>query len=92
MKIDTESFENCFSRAWRALRVPPSFPHRLELVQLHLILGDRLEEGEEGEDNVRHWINTFNSQLGYCPAERLTDKDSLQNMLFYLRSLTLCEK
>jgi hypothetical protein len=42
-------------------------------------------EGQQMRDDImRHWMNTHNTHLGFCPADSLTDEESLAMMTEYL--------
>jgi hypothetical protein len=45
------------------------------------------EETEKGNEQMRWWLNTHNKHLGFNPASRLTDHQSMDKMIAYLETL-----
>lgn len=53
------------------------------LVYIHYYLHILLSGDQE---LMRHWLNTYNNHLGFIPASRLCDEQSVQRTIGYLEN------
>ena len=84
MRILVLSIMQTATRAANALHMPLGDIEPLKMLEmfscLHILLG--------GDDELMiHWLNTHNNHLGYCPAARLTDEQSMSKIIGYLESM-----
>ena len=66
------------------LRISVGEIDKTKFVYLYTLLYTNMGQGKDGDDNMRHWMNTHNTHLGFCPADSLTDEESLAMMTEYL--------
>ena len=92
MKTDQEILDNAVTKISRILRISVGEIDKLKFVYLYTLLYNMMGQGpdgqpcEEGDENMRHWLNTHNNHLGFCPAARLTDEYSMRMIISYLES------
>lgn len=92
MKTDQEILDSAVTKISRILRISVGEIDKLKFVYLYTLLYNMMGQGsdgqpcEEGDENMRHWLNTHNSHLGFCPAARLTDEGSMRMIISYLES------
>jgi len=86
MRTDTEILKSAADKITQILRIPHTHIDTLKFVILFGALYIAVGQGEDGEENMRHFLNTHNSHLGFAPASRLTDEASLDKIIAYLES------
>lgn len=92
MKTDQEILDNAALKVSQILRISVGEIDKTKFVYLYTLLYNMMGQGpdgepcEEGDLNMRHWLNTHNSHLGFCPAARLTDEYSMRMIISYLES------
>lgn len=81
---DLEIIENAAAKAADILHIslPPEI-NKTRFVYFYTLLYNLMGEDDE---NMIHWLNTHNHHLGYCPATRLSDEQSLNDIVSYLES------
>lgn len=80
---DEEILQHAADKASAILRIPNRYIDTVKFVRLYLLLYTMVGGDEE---NMRWWLNTFNSHLNFCPASRLTDEHSLDKIIAYLET------
>jgi hypothetical protein len=83
MKTDTEILDEAFLKVSEILGVSVSEIDKIKFIQMYSLLYTIMGGDEE---LMRHWMNTHNTHLGFCPAARLTDGASFDRILGYLES------
>jgi hypothetical protein len=83
MKTDEELLEEAAENVTQILRIPHQHIDKKKFVYLYTLLYNQLGRDDE---LMRHWMNTYNSHLGFFPAARLTDEASFDKMIGYLES------
>jgi hypothetical protein len=78
---DKELLQKAADKASTILRIPNRYIDTVKFVRLYSLLYTVVGGDEE---NMRWWLNTFNSHLNFCPAARLTDELSLDKIIAYL--------
>ena len=86
MRTDEEILKSAADKITQILRIPHTNIDTLKFVILFSVLYIAVGQGEDGEENMRWWLNTHNSHLNFCPAARLTDEASLDKIIAYLES------
>ena len=92
MKTDTEILEKAALKASQILHIPVGYIDKLKFVYLYILLYNLMGQGKDGkpcdkgDENMRHWLNTHNKHLDFCPAARLTDEYSMNQIISYLES------
>ena len=92
MRTDQEILDNAALKVSQILRISVGEIDKTKFVYLYTLLYNMMGQGpdgqpcEEGDLNMRHWLNTHNSHLGFCPAARLTDEGSMRTIISYLES------
>ena len=86
MKTDTELLDNVAYKITQILRIPVGEIDKIKFVYLYGLLYNLMGQGPDGDENMRHWLNTFNSHLNFCPAARLADEASFDKIIRYLES------
>ena len=86
MRADEEILKSAADKITQILRIPHTNIDTLKFVILFSVLYIAVGQGEDGEENMRWWLNTYNKSLGYCPAARLTDEYYLDKTIAYLES------
>ena len=84
---DKELLQQAADKASAILGIPHRYIDTVKFLQLYSLL--HVVVGGD-EENMRWWLNTFNSHLNFCPASRLTDDTSLDKILGYLESFVNC--
>jgi hypothetical protein len=87
MESNQGIIESAALKASQVLHIPRRDIDPFDLIRLYSLLS-RVFGDHEG--NMIHWLNTHNMALGFCPAARLTDKSSLNNVLLYLEGFLEC--
>ena len=92
MKTNQEILDNAALKVSQILRISVGEIDKIKLVYLYTLLYNMMGQGpdgnpcEEGDLNMRHWLNTHNTHLGFCPGVRLTDVGSMRMIISYLES------
>ena len=86
MKTDTELLDNVAYKITQILRIPVGEIDKIKFVYLYGLLYNLMGQGPDGDENMRHWLNTHNKHLDFCPASRLTDEASFDKIIRYLES------
>jgi hypothetical protein len=92
MKTDKQILDNAALKVSQILRISVGEIDKIKFVYLYTLLYNMMGQGpdgnpcEEGDLNMRHWLNTHNTHLGFCPAARLTDVGSMCMIISYLES------
>ena len=72
------------------LRISVGEIDKTKFVYLYTLLYNMMGQGadgkpcEEGDENMRHWLNTHNTHLGFCPAAGLVTR--MPEIIGYLES------
>lgn len=72
------------------LRISVGEVDKTKFVYLYTLLYNMMGQGvdgkpcEEGDENMRHWLNTHNTHLGFCPAAGLVTR--MPEIIRYLES------
>jgi hypothetical protein len=74
MKTDTEILDEAFLKVSEILGVSVSEIDKIKFIQMYSLLYTIMGGDEE---LMRHWMNTKNTHLGFCPANELTDESIL---------------
>ena len=78
---DQELLQKAADEVSRVLRIPNRYIDNTKFVRLFVFL----YAANGGDDELmRHWMNTHNKDLGFCPAAMLTDENSLDKIIAYL--------
>jgi hypothetical protein len=83
MVTQKEILQQAADKASAILRIPHRYIDTVKFVRLYSLLYTVIGGDEE---NMRWWLNTFNSHLNFCPASRLTDEHSLDKIIAYLET------
>ena len=88
MRPDEVILEEAAIKASQILRIPHQHLNKTKFLYLYTLLYNLMGQGpcEEGDENMRHFLNTHNKHLGFAPASRLTDEASLDKIIRYLES------
>jgi len=92
MTTDQEILDNTALKVSQILRISVGEIDKTKFVYLYTLLYNMMGQGPDGESckegdlNMRHWLNTHNDHLGFCPASRLTDEGSMRRIISYLES------
>lgn len=78
-----EILDNAAHKVSQILDISLDGVDKTKLVYLYTLLFSVI--GNEDE-NMKHWMNTYNKHLNFCPVTRLTDKDGIQQIISYLES------
>jgi hypothetical protein len=63
---------------------------KTKFVYMYTLLYNQMGQGpdgkpcEEGDENMRHWLNTYNTHLEFCPSDELVNK--MHEIIGYLES------
>lgn len=83
MRTDQEILNDAADRASQILRIPHTYLDKVKFIQLFYLIHNVMGGDEE---LMRHFLNTHNKHLDFCPAARLTDNVSLDKVIGYLES------
>jgi hypothetical protein len=86
MKTDEEILDNAAHKVTQILRIPVGEIDKTKFVYLYTLLYNLMGQGPDGDENMRHWLNTHNKHLNFCPAARLADEYSMKQIIGYLES------
>jgi hypothetical protein len=85
-----ELLKNAATKAANILHIPLGDIAPAQLLRMYVVLYDMLglpDDQERGDEQMRWWLNTHNNHLGFCPAARLTDEQSMSKIIGYLESM-----
>ena len=85
-----ELLKNAATKAANILHMPLGDIDPTQLLRMYVVLYDMLglpDDQERGDEQMIWWLNTHNNHLGFCPAERLTDQQSMSKIIGYLESM-----
>lgn len=88
--LNQEIMNNAALKVSEILDVPVGNINKTKLVYLYTLLynmlGQRSDRNpcDEEDDNMRHWINTYNTHLEFCHADGLID--GMPEIISYLES------
>jgi hypothetical protein len=83
MKTDTEILDEAALKVSEILGIAVSEIDKIKFIYFYSLLYTMLGGDEE---LMRHWMNTKNTHLGFCPVDELTDGASFDKILGYLES------
>ena len=78
------------TKAAQILHIPLGEIDPVQLLRMYVALYDLLgipDDQERGDEQMRWWMNTHNNYLGFNPATRLHDRQSMENIIGYLESM-----
>jgi len=85
-----ELLKNAATKAANILHMPLGDIDPVQLLRMYsclYVLFGLPDDQERGDEQMRWWLNTHNNHLGFCPAERLTDEQSMSKIIGYLESM-----
>jgi hypothetical protein len=83
MKTDIEILDEATLKVSEILGIAVSEIDKIKFIQMYSLLYTIMGGDEE---LMRHWMRNKNKQLGFCPANELTDGASFDKMIGYLES------
>ena len=57
---------------------------KAKFVYMYTLLYNQMGQGPDGDENMRYWLNTYNTHLEFCPADELLHK--MPEIIGYLES------
>jgi len=87
---DEQFLKNTAQKAAQILHMPLGEIDPAQLLRMYSVLYVMLglpDDQERGDEQMIWWLNTYNNHLKFCPAERLTDKQSMKKIISYLESM-----
>lgn len=90
MMTDEELLLKSATKAAQILHIPLGEIDPKQLLRMYAALYDLLglpDDQERGDSQMRWWMNTHNNYLGFNPATRLHDRQSMENIIGYLESM-----
>lgn len=81
-----EILNNAALKVSQILHIPVGQIDKVKFVYLYTLLYNLMGQGPDGDENMRHWLNTFNKHLNFYPAAQLHDEGSMQKIIGYLES------
>jgi hypothetical protein len=78
------------TKAAQILHIPLGEIDPAQLLRMYSLLYVMLglpDDQERGDEQMRWWISTHNNYLGFCPATRLHDTQSMEKIIGYLDSM-----
>ena len=88
---DEELLLKSATKAAQILHIPLGEIDPKQLVRMYTALYDLLglpDDQEKGDSQMRWWLNTHNNYLKFNPATRLHDRQSMENIIGYLESMS----
>ena len=85
-----ELLKNAATKAANILHMPLGDIDPTQLLRMYVVLYDMLglpDDQERGDEQMIWWLNSYNNHLGFCPAERLTDEQSMSKIIEYLEGM-----
>jgi hypothetical protein len=86
MKDSEEILDNAALKVSQILRISLGEIDKTKFIYLYTLLYTVMGQGEGGDENMRHFLNTFNKHLGFCPAARLDIETELDKIIGYLET------
>lgn len=92
MQTDNEIIDNAAQKAANILHVSLEGVDKIRLIYLYSLLFSKIghdtygKSPEEGDENMRHFLNTHNKHLGFCPGAYLTSEYHMNEIIKYLES------
>ena len=83
MKTNEEILDAAAIKASEILGVPHTHLDKTMFLYFFTLLHERFGGDEE---LMRHWIDTYNKHLNFCPGVQLTDNVTLDKVIAYLES------
>ena len=71
MKTGQEIMDNVALKVSEILGISSEGIDKTKFVYLYTLLYTNMGQGKDGDDNMRHWMNTHNTHLVFCPANAL---------------------
>jgi hypothetical protein len=87
---DKEFLKEKAQKAAQILHIPLGEIDPVQLLRMYVALYNLLglpDDEERGDEQMRWWLNTHNNYLGFCPAARLTDEQSMHKIILHLESM-----
>jgi hypothetical protein len=87
---DQEILDKSALKVSQILRISVGEIDKAKFVYLYTLLYNQMGQGpdgkpcHEGDENMRHWLNTHNTHLGFCPAAGLVNR--MPEIITYLES------
>ena len=81
MKTNEQILEKAAESASQILKIPHHNIDKTKFVYFYTLLYNQLGGDDE---NMRHWLNTYNTHLEFCPADELVNK--MPEIIGYLES------
>jgi len=85
-----EILKNAATKVANILHMPLGDIDPVQLLRMYAALYNLLglpNDEERGDEQMRWWLNTHNNYLGFNPAARLTDEQSMSKIIGYLESM-----
>ena len=87
---DEEFLKEKAQKAAQILHIPLGEINPAQLLRMYVALYNLLglpDDEERGDEQMRWWLNTHNNYLGFNPATRLHDRQSMEKIIGYLESM-----
>jgi hypothetical protein len=87
---DQEFLKEKAQKAAQILHIPLGEIDPVQLLRMYVALYNLLglpDDEERGDEQCRWWLNTHNNYLKFCPAARLHDKQSMEQIIGYLEAM-----
>jgi RimJ/RimL family protein N-acetyltransferase len=90
MNKTEEILKTAATKASKILHIPLGDIDPAQLLRMYSLLYVMFglpDDQERGDEQMIWWLNTHNNHLGFCPATRLHDKQSMEKIIGYLDSM-----
>jgi hypothetical protein len=87
---DQEFLKEKAQKAAQILHIPLGEIDPVQLLRMYVALYNLLglpDDEERGDEQMRWWLNTHNNYLGFNPATRLHDRQSMEQIIGYLEAM-----
>ena len=87
---EQEILKNAATKAAQILHIPLGEIDPVQLLRMYVALYNLLglpDDEERGDEQMRWWLNTHNNYLGFNPATRLHDRQSMEQIIGYLEAM-----
>jgi hypothetical protein len=87
---DEQFLKQTATKVANILHMPLGDIEPAQLLRMYSVLYVMLglpDDEERGDEQMRWWISTHNNYLGFCPAARLYDRQSMEKIISYLESM-----
>jgi len=87
---DKEFLKEKAQKAAQILHIPLGEIDPVQLLRMYVALYNLLglpDDEDRGDEQMRWWLNTHNNYLGFNPAARLYDRQSMEQIIGYLESM-----